>query len=160
MSRGSSDRQTAHPQVGTGTPVEVPVPRNVTTTEESLAARDLVGDGPRRRDGVGSARDRASYDESVRPRSNGRGGCGDTRLVVARRGSARGANAGDDERPLRVRAAGLIAADGFTRLTEWYAAARFGGHDANEKGVAELAAKLAIRTGGAGHTGTAPRSGA
>ena len=51
---------------------------------------------------------------------------------------------------------GLIAADGFSQLTERYTAARFGGHDADDKLVAELAAKLAIRTGGPGHPGSGP----
>ena len=55
-------------------------------------------------------------------------------------------------------ASGLIASDDFHQLTERYAAARFGGHVADDDRVAALAAKLAIRTGGVGHTGTAPRS--
>ena len=56
-----------------------------------------------------------------------------------------------------MRGSGLIAGDDFLRLTERYAAARFGGHDADAKLVADLAAKLAIRTGASGHPGIGPR---
>jgi hypothetical protein len=59
-----------------------------------------------------------------------------------------------------VHGAGLISRDGFTELTDRYTAARFGGHDPDEKAVADIAAKLAIRTRGGGHTGTASRPGA
>ena len=55
-----------------------------------------------------------------------------------------------------MRASGLISGDDFRQLTERYAAARFGGHDAEDKVIAELAAKLAIRTASPGHTGSAP----
>ena len=55
-----------------------------------------------------------------------------------------------------MRASGLISGDDFRQLTERYAAARFGGHDADDKVVAELAAKLAIRTAGPSHTGSPP----
>ena len=79
---------------------------------------------------------------------------------LARAGWPRRRNETPHEYARRVREADLIARDGFTELTDRYAAARFGGHDPDEKAVAELAAKLAIRTGGGGHTGTAPRPGA
>jgi hypothetical protein len=73
---------------------------------------------------------------------------------LARAGWPRRRNETPHEYARRVRDAGLIAGDGFVHLTEHYAAARFGGRDADEKVVAELAAKLAIRTGSAGHPGT------
>jgi len=79
---------------------------------------------------------------------------------LARAGWPRQRNETPHEYARRVEASGLIASDGFRLLTERYTAARFGGHDADERLVAELAAKLAIRTGGPGHTGTAPQSGA
>jgi hypothetical protein len=79
---------------------------------------------------------------------------------LARAGWPRRRNETPHEYARRVRASGLIAGDGFNQLTEWYAAARFGGHDANEKLLADLAAKLAIRPGASSHPGTAPRSGA
>jgi len=79
---------------------------------------------------------------------------------LARAGWPRRRNETPHEYARRVREAGLIARDGFTELTDRYAAARFGGHDPDEKAVAELAAKLAIQTGGGGHTGTASRPGA
>ena len=75
---------------------------------------------------------------------------------LARAGWPRHRNETPHEYALRVGGSGLIAADGFSQLTERYTAARFGGHDADEKLVAELAAKLAIRTGGAGHPGSPP----
>src|SRR5204862_73730 len=50
----------------------------------------------------------------------------------------------------------MDALDDFGHLTERYAAARFGGHDPDENVVAELAAKLAIRTASPSHTGTPP----
>jgi hypothetical protein len=78
---------------------------------------------------------------------------------LARAGWPRERNETPHEYAQRVRASGLIANDDFHLLTERYTAARFGGHDADEKIVAELAAKLAIRTGGPGHTGS-PASGA
>ena len=78
---------------------------------------------------------------------------------LARVGWPRHHNETPHEYARRVGASGLIADDDFRRLTERYTAARFGGHDADDKTVAELAAKLAIRTGDAGHTGTAPGSG-
>ena len=73
---------------------------------------------------------------------------------LARAGWPRRRNETPHEYALRVGGSGLIAADGFSQLTERYTAARFGGHDADEKVVAELAAKLAIRTGGPGHPGS------
>ena len=73
---------------------------------------------------------------------------------LARAGWPRRRNETPHEYALRVGGSGLIAADGFSQLTERYTAARFGGHDADEKLVAELAAKLAIRTGGPGHPGS------
>jgi hypothetical protein len=73
---------------------------------------------------------------------------------LARAGWPRRRNETPHEYARRVRDAGLIAGDGFLHLTEHYAAARFGGHDADDKVVADLAAKLAIRTGSAGHPGT------
>ncbi len=75
---------------------------------------------------------------------------------LARAGWPRRRNETPHEYALRVGGSGLIAADGFSQLTERYTAARFGGHDADEKLVAELAAKLAIRTGGPGHPGSPP----
>lgn len=75
---------------------------------------------------------------------------------LARAGWPRRRNETPHEYALRVGGSGVIAADGFSQLTERYAAARFGGHDADEKLVAELAAKLAIRTGGPGHPGSPP----
>ncbi len=75
---------------------------------------------------------------------------------LARAGCARRSNETPHEYAQRVRASGLISADDFRQLTERYAAARFGGHDADEKVVAELAAKLAIRTAGPSHTGSPP----
>jgi hypothetical protein len=75
---------------------------------------------------------------------------------LARAGCPRRRNETPHEYALRVRSSGLIGGDDFLRLTERYAAARFGGHDPDEKVVAELAAKLAIRTGSAGHPGTSP----
>ena len=78
---------------------------------------------------------------------------------LARAGWPRHHNETPHEYARRVGASGLIADDDFHRLTDRYAAARFGGHDADDKTVAELAAKLAIRSGGDGHTGTAARSG-
>jgi hypothetical protein len=77
---------------------------------------------------------------------------------LARAGWPRHHNETPHEYARRVGASGVIADDGFRRLTERYTAARFGGHDADDATVAELAAKLAIRIGGAGHTGTGPRS--
>jgi protein-glutamine gamma-glutamyltransferase len=79
---------------------------------------------------------------------------------LARAGCPRRRNETPHEYAQRVRGSGLIAAESFARLTEWYAAARFGGHDADEESVAALAAKLAIRPRGPGHPGTAPRSSA
>jgi hypothetical protein len=73
---------------------------------------------------------------------------------LARAGWPRRHNETPHEYARRVSDAGLIAGDGFRHLTERYAAARFGGHDADDEVVAELAAKLAIRTGSAGHPGT------
>jgi hypothetical protein len=73
---------------------------------------------------------------------------------LARAGCPRRRNETPHEYAQRVRGSGLIAAESFGQLTEWYAAARFGGHDPDEKLVANLAAKLAIRTGGPGHPGT------
>ena len=73
---------------------------------------------------------------------------------LARAGWPRRRNETPHEYALRVGGSGLIAPDGFSQLTERYTAARFGGHDADEKLVAELAAKLAIRTGGPGHPGS------
>jgi transglutaminase-like putative cysteine protease len=58
----------------------------------------------------------------------------------------------------RVRAAGLVPGDGFDRLTDRYAAARFGGHPVDAGDVAELSAKLAIRPAVAGHPGSAGTS--
>jgi len=78
---------------------------------------------------------------------------------LARAGLPRLRNETPHEYARRVGASGLIADDGFNQLTERYAAARFGGHDADDDTVAALAAKLAIRSGGAGHTGTTARSG-
>jgi hypothetical protein len=75
---------------------------------------------------------------------------------LARAGCPRRPNETPHEYAERVRASGLVAPDDFTQLTERYAAARFGGHDADDKVVAQLAAKLAIRTAGAGHPGSAP----
>ena len=78
---------------------------------------------------------------------------------LARAGWPRRRNETPHEYALRVGGSGLIAADGFSQLTERYTAARFGGHDADEKLVAELAAKLAIRTGGARPSGqSGPRN--
>jgi hypothetical protein len=79
---------------------------------------------------------------------------------LARAGLPRHHNETPHEYARRVHASGLIADDGFHQLTVRYAAARFGGHDADDETVAALAAKLAIRTGGSGHTGTAARPGA
>ena len=75
---------------------------------------------------------------------------------LARAGWPRRQNETPHEYAERVRASGLIAPDEFRQLTERYTAARFGGHAADDKVVAELAAKLAIRTGGPSHTGSAP----
>ena len=75
---------------------------------------------------------------------------------LARAGWPRRPNETPHEYAQRVRASGLISGDDFRQLTERYAAARFGGHDADEKVVAELAAKLAIRTAGPSHTGSPP----
>jgi len=75
---------------------------------------------------------------------------------LARAGCARRLNETPHEYAERVRASGLIAADDFRLLTERYTAARFGGHDADDKLVADLAAKLAIRQGSPSHTGSAP----
>jgi hypothetical protein len=72
---------------------------------------------------------------------------------LARAGWPRQRNETPHEYARRVQASGLIPGDDFLRLTDRYAAARFGGHDADDKLVAELAAKLAIRTGGASHPG-------
>jgi transglutaminase-like putative cysteine protease len=77
---------------------------------------------------------------------------------LARAGWPRLRNETPHEYARRLRASGLIAGDPFLQLTERYAAARFGGHDADDKVIAALAAKLAIRTGAAGHPGTGPRS--
>jgi protein-glutamine gamma-glutamyltransferase len=73
---------------------------------------------------------------------------------LARAGWPRRRNETPHEYALRVGGSGLIATDGFSQLTEQYTAARFGGHETDEKLVAELAAKLAIRTGGPGHPGS------
>jgi len=75
---------------------------------------------------------------------------------LARAGCPRRLNETPHEYAERVRASGLIAADDFRLLTERYTAARFGGHDADDKLVADLAAKLAIRQGSPSHTGSAP----
>jgi hypothetical protein len=75
---------------------------------------------------------------------------------LARAGCPRRGNETPHEYAQRVRASGLISGDDFRQLTERYAAARFGGHDADEKVVAELAAKLAIRTAGPSHTVSPP----
>jgi len=75
---------------------------------------------------------------------------------LARAGWPRHRNETPHEYARRVGASGLIAGDDFLRLTDRYAAARFGGHDADEKVLAELAAKLAIRAGGPGHPGIRP----
>jgi hypothetical protein len=72
---------------------------------------------------------------------------------LARAGWPRHRNETPHEYARRVRASGLIPGEDFLQLTERYAAARFGGHDADDKLVAELAAKLAIRTAGASHPG-------
>jgi hypothetical protein len=79
---------------------------------------------------------------------------------LARAGWPRHRNETPHEYARRVGASGLIADDGFRQLTERYAAARFGRHDADDETVAALAAKLAIRTEAAGHTGTGPLTGA
>jgi hypothetical protein len=75
---------------------------------------------------------------------------------LARAGCPRQPNETPHEYSARVRASGLVAPDDFSQLTERYTAARFGGHDADDKVVAQLAAKLAIRSGTAGHPGSAP----
>ena len=75
---------------------------------------------------------------------------------LARAGCPRRGNETPHEYAQRVRASGLISGDDFGQLTERYAAARFGGHDADEKVISELAAKLAIRTAGPSHTGSPP----
>jgi len=75
---------------------------------------------------------------------------------LARAGCARRRNETPHEYAVRVRASGLISADHFHQLTERYAAARFGRHDTDDAVIAELAAKLAIRTGGPSHTGSPP----
>ena len=75
---------------------------------------------------------------------------------LARAGCPRRHNETPHEYALRVRRSGLISGDDFGQLTERYAAARFGGHDPDETVVAELAAKLAIRTASPSHTGTPP----
>jgi hypothetical protein len=77
---------------------------------------------------------------------------------LARAGWPRHRNETPHEYARRVRASGLIAGEDFLRLTDRYAAARFGGHDADDKVVAELAAKLAIRAGAPGHPGIRPGS--
>ena len=75
---------------------------------------------------------------------------------LARAGCPRRRNETPHEYAVRVRASGLISADHFHQLTERYAAARFGRHDTDDAAIAELAAKLAIRTGGPSHTGSPP----
>jgi hypothetical protein len=73
---------------------------------------------------------------------------------LARAGYPRLRNETPHEYAQRVQASGVVSADDFRRLTEHYTAARFGGHDADDAVIAELAAKLAIRTGGPSHTGS------
>jgi len=73
---------------------------------------------------------------------------------LARAGWPRHHNETPREYAERVRAAGLVAGDGFDRLTDRYAAARFGGHVVDADDVAELAAKLAIKPSAAGHPGS------
>jgi len=73
---------------------------------------------------------------------------------LARAGWPRHPNETPREYAERVRAAGLVPGDGFDRLTDRYAAARFGGHVIDADDVAELAAKLAIRPSPAGHPGS------
>ena len=73
---------------------------------------------------------------------------------LARAGWPRRLNETPREYADRVRATGLVAGDGFDRLTEHYSAARFGGQVVDAAAVAELAAKLAIRPPAGGHTGS------
>jgi len=75
---------------------------------------------------------------------------------LARAGWPRHRNETPREYARRIDGAGLIPGDPFRELTERYTAARFGGHEADDRLVAELAAKLAIRAGSPGHPGSAP----
>jgi transglutaminase-like putative cysteine protease len=75
---------------------------------------------------------------------------------LARAGCPRRPNETPHEYAERVGTSGLISDDDFRQLTERYAAARFGGHDADDNVIADLAAKLAIRTASRSHTGSAP----
>jgi hypothetical protein len=73
---------------------------------------------------------------------------------LARAGWPRRPNETPREYAARVRAAGAVVGDGFDRLTDRYAAARFGGHAVEAADLPALAANLAIRSPAASHPGS------